>query len=165
MKAKVRRLGVDIGRVIISASCNDGDDTSFLRADVQGALQTPPHEGVFEILPRLVRHFEGQVWLVSKAREPMQQKTNQWLAHHQFFVRTGIPPEHLRYCLERHEKADHCRELGISHFIDDRLDVLGFLEGVVRRRYLFGPQKPGLVPPRGVTWLRSWRDARISAFL
>lgn len=43
--------------------------------------------------------------------------------------------------LERPQKAQHCRELAITHFIDDRWHVLEHLEGVVRHRYLFGLQR------------------------
>lgn len=164
MRARRRRLGVDVGRVIISAAGSDGEDTSFLRITGDAVLKTPPSEGVFEVLPGLVRHFEGEVWLVSKAREGMQAKTNRWLAHHRFFERTGVPPNHLRYCLERSEKASQCAELRITHFIDDRIDVITSLEGIVARRYLFGPDKPDVALPRGVTWLKTWYDARISAF-
>ena len=164
MRTRTRRLGVDIGRVIISAAGSDDEDTSFLRATGDAVLKTPPSEGVFEVLPRLVQHFDGEVWLVSKAREGMQAKTNRWLAHHRFFERTGVPPINLRYCLERSEKASQCAELHITHFIDDRIDVITSLEGVVTRRYLFGPQARDLVLPRGVTWVKTWYDARISAF-
>ena len=45
------------------------------------------------------------------------------------------------FCLKRPEKAIHCRELGITHFIDDRTDVLAAMIGVVPLLYLFGPQR------------------------
>lgn len=96
---------------------------------------------------------------MSKAGPRVQEKTRQWLRQHRFFERTGIPPDHLRFCLERPQKADHCRELAITHFIDDRADVLEHLEGVVRNRYLFGPQrKPHAMA--GVVAVLSWETAR-----
>jgi hypothetical protein len=54
----------------------------------------------------------------------------------------------VRFCLKRPEKAVHCRELQITHFIDDRTDVLEAMLGVVPNLYLFGPQAdrpPGMV--------------------
>jgi hypothetical protein len=149
-------LGIDIGRVLISPDRADGGDTSFIGGSLEAALATPPYEGMFEALPALVRHFQGRVWLVSKARSRVEHKTRCWLAHHRFFERTGIPSDHLRFCIERHQKAEHCRELGVSHFIDDRLDVLGHLEGVVQSRYLFGPQKAGTAVPSDILSLPSW---------
>jgi hypothetical protein len=68
-------------------------------------------------------------------------------------------PDHLRFCFERHEKARHCLDLGLTHFLDDRLDVLAHLEGVVPHRYLFGPQKPGTVVPAAVAHVSDWMRA------
>lgn len=45
-----------------------------------------------------------------------------------------------RPCLRRADKAAHCAELGITHFVDDRREVLKFLVGIVPHLYLFGPQ-------------------------
>ncbi len=138
----MERLGIDIGRVLTAPDAEGGRaDTSFIGGSLQDALDTPPYEGMFETVPQLVEQFGGRVWLVSKAGPRVQEKTRHWLRHHRFFERTGVSPQNLRFCLERPQKAQHCRELAITHFIDDRPDVLAHLEGVVWRRYLFGPQR------------------------
>jgi hypothetical protein len=62
----------------------------------------------------------------------------------------------VRFCLQRPEKALHCRELGITHFIDDRTDVLEAMIGVVPNLYLFGPQRAPAPP--GMRHLGSWWD-------
>jgi len=135
------RLGVDIGRVIITGPDDPhGADTAFFGADEQAMLATPAVDGVFDVLPRLVERFDGRVWLVSKCGERIQRHTEQWLAHHRFFERTGVPAGNQRFCLRRVDKAAHARELGLTHFVDDRLDVLEALRDVVAHRYLFGPQ-------------------------
>lgn len=152
-------LGIDIGRVIIAPDSTGDEDTSFFGGTTKHMLATPPSEGLYEVLPDIVRCFEGRVWLVSKARQRVQEKTRLWLAHQRFFERTGIAPSHLRFCLERAEKADHCRELGITHFIDDRQDVLHHLKGIVQHRYLFGPQ-PSPAPP-DVVPVESWQIVRL----
>jgi hypothetical protein len=157
-------LGIDIGRVLISPDPAGGGDTSFIGGSLEAALATPPYEGMFEALPALVQHFGGKVWLVSKARSRVEDKTRRWLAHHQFFERTGIAPSHLRFCIERHQKAHHCRDLGITHFIDDRLDVLRHLDGVVRARFLFGPQKDSISVPGDIVRLPCWGQVRLEAF-
>lgn len=153
------KLGIDIGRVLISPDAHGtGSDTSFIGGSLQDALDTPPYDGMMDVVPGLVQLFAGQVWLVSKCGPRVQEKSRLWLRHHRFFERTGIPPENLRFCLERPQKADHCAELGITHFIDDRPDVLKYLNGVVEHRYLFGPQKtPGT--PHGIVAIPAWRDA------
>ena len=147
-------LGIDVGRVIIRPDDADGADTSFIGGSMQDALKTPPFTGMFEVVPRLVTQFGGRVWIVSKCGPAVQQKTLRWFEHHRFFERTGIPRGNVRFCLKRPEKAIHCRELGIRHFIDDRTDVLQAMQGVVANRYLFGPQRGPV--PCGMLHTPSW---------
>lgn len=91
------------------------------------------------------------VWIVSKCGERIQRRTLRWLDHHDVYERTGLPRGNVRFCRQRAEKASHCRELGITHFIDDRADVLSHLRGLVPNLYLFGAQTrpiPGWGHPR-----------------
>jgi hypothetical protein len=152
------RLGVDIGRVIIDGTHHpDGGDTAFFTGDTARLLRTPPMADVFEVLPRLAASFGGRVWLVSKCGERVEQRTRLWLAHHEFADRTGIAEDHVRFCRRRPDKAVHCAELGITHFVDDRPDVHEALAGVVGHRFLFGPQaQPS---PPGVVATLTWSDA------
>ncbi|WP_129777985.1 hypothetical protein [Peristeroidobacter soli] len=52
--------------------------------------------------------------------------------------------------------AVHGRELGITHFIDDRIDVLQAMRSVVPNLYLFGPQF-GPQPP-GMRHVHGWAE-------
>jgi len=133
-------LGVDIGRVIIAAGGGRGD-TSFLDGDLAAALATPPSPGALRSLRALVAAFEGRVWLVSKAGPRVQDRTRRWLDHHRFWEETGVAAGHLRFCRGRADKAEIARALGLTHFIDDRADVLGHMVGLVAHRLLFGPQR------------------------
>ncbi|MES2938724.1 MAG: hypothetical protein V4864_13645 [Pseudomonadota bacterium] len=156
----MKKLGIDIGRVLIAPDpTGGGADTSFIGGSLEAALRTPPYEGMFDAVPLLVQLFGGQAWLVSKAGPRVQEKTRQWLQHHAFFQRTGIASGNIRFCLERSQKALHCRELGITHFIDDRSDVLGHLKGVVPHRFLFGPQKTPQ-SDRSIVAISRWDEAR-----
>src|SRR5262245_43227688 len=128
-------LGIDIGRVIIHG---DGPDTSFIGATDDDALKAPPMSGAFEAIGRLVPLFEGRVWLVSKCGPRIAGRSLGWLDHHRFWETTGVAREHVRFCRQRKEKAGICIDLGIGWFVDDRLDVLIPMEGVVRHRFLFG---------------------------
>ena len=130
-------LGVDIGGVIID-KVNDGTDTSFFSANF---LQTTAVPGVFQALRRLVdERFGSQVYLVSKCGQRVQKRTLLWLARedNNFYEQTGISPNHVWFCKQRHEKAGICQKLGITHFIDDRLEILGNLT-TVENLYLFQP--------------------------
>jgi len=126
-------LGVDIGGVIINR-VGDDHDTSFFG---ETPMRTPAVEGVFEALAALAADpFRGRVHLVSKARPATADRTLRWLALHAFAGRTGIGDDRLHFVLERAEKAPVCERLGITHFVDDRMDVLRHL-GAVPHRYLF----------------------------
>jgi hypothetical protein len=156
---KEPRLGVDFGRVINEGSAEPGgDDTTFLSGGFDEAMRTPEMPGLYDVLPGLVARFEGRVWIVSKCGERIQERTSQWLDHHNFWTRTGISPDHVRFCRQRPEKAIHCKQLAITHFIDDRRDVLGHLRGLVDHLYLFGPQK--LPAPDWVEATPTWADVQ-----
>lgn len=159
------RLGVDFGRVIQGGALPDGADTMFVGGTLQEALESPPTEGAFEVLPRLADLFGGRVWIISKCGPVTERKTRLWLEHHRFWTRTGIPAGHLRFCRQRAEKARHCAELGITHMIDDRLGVHQAIRDVVAHRYLFGPQT-GPVPD-WVVPTPTWADveAKVTADL
>jgi hypothetical protein len=157
MNTSGMRLGVDIGRVIIGGGVVPGSsDTQFFSGDTTRMLATPAVPGAFETLARLAPRFE-QVWLISKCGDRVRRHTRLWLDHHDFAARTGIPRDHLRFCLKRPEKAIHCAELGITHFVDDKLDVHQALRGVVPYRYLFGPQRTP--PPAWVQHTATWAEA------
>ena len=53
-----------------------------------------------------------------------------WLQSVDFFSRTGLHKDPLRFCLQREDKASICRELEITHFIDDRVHLMQILRGV-----------------------------------
>ena len=152
-------LGVDIGGVIIGQG-NDSNDTSFFSDNF---LATPAMPGVFAELARLVdTKFGDQVYLVSKCRKRVQDRSLAWLQHRRFFELTGISPDNVRFCRKRPRKAAIARKLRLTHFVDDRLEVLGYLDTVVENLYLFRP-KPDEIQrhrqhlPR-VRIVQSWTD-------
>lgn len=148
------RLGIDIGRVIIGG---EGADTQFLDGDEASAMATPAVTGALEAIAQLMALFDGNVWLVSKAGPRIQARTRRWLDERRFFDVTGVSREHLRFCRERREKAEHALTLGLTHFIDDRFDVLHHLEGLVPNRFLFGPQRRPYTSAPTLTHVRDWR--------
>lgn len=131
----MNRLGIDIGRVIIAGGSGAGD-TSFFSGDTTAMLRTPAVPDALEAIARLVPLF-GEAWLVSKCGPRVQERSLEWLRHHRFFERTAIPEGNVRFCLRRPEKAIHCAELGITHFVDDKVDVIAAITPVVPYRYLF----------------------------
>ena len=137
--------GIDIGRVLIPG---DGPDTSFVGCTDEQALAAPAMPGAFEAITRLCQRFAGRVWLVSKCGPRIQERSRRWLDRHRFFQQTGIRYGQVRFCRERKDKAPICKQLGVTLFVDDRLDVLAAMAGVVPHRFQFGASAapPGIVP-------------------
>jgi len=158
------RLGIDVGRVLISPGDESSPDTSFIGGSLEDALRTPPYEDMFEVLPALVETFAARVWIVSKCGVRVRERTEAWFQHHAFFERTGIDRANVRFCRERAQKTPICAELGITHFIDDRADVLEPMRGIVGNRFLFGPQRKPMTSDTGLVLVEDWR-AVARAFL
>lgn len=154
-------LGVDIGRVIIGAADSSGKaDTSFISGSEAAALLTPPSPGAFDAIAELTQAFSGRVWLVSKCGPRIQALTQRWLKHSAFYEKTGVRRDRILFCRRRPEKREHCLAIGATHFIDDRLDVLQHLVGVVPRLYWFGHQRGTAGAPPWVQPTRDWAQAR-----
>lgn len=156
-----RVLGVDIGGVVIArSSTREHEDTSFFG---HRYLETPEVPGALATLASLTGSGRfAFVHFVSKAGEAVARKTREWLAHHDAHAVTGIQPTRLHFCRARHEKRDICTSLGVTDFIDDRIDILQNLDGAVARRYLFAPigdrHRPAQ-PPVGLIMVGGWEDA------
>ena len=144
------RIGVDIGKVLIGGG--GPNDTPFLGTTDAMAMDAPEVPGSFEGVAELVELTGGAVWLVSKCGSGIERRTQLWLEHHDFWDATGVPREHAVFCRERREKAPIARRLGLTHFVDDRADVLEPMAGVVEHRYLFGAAQS----PEGLTATPSW---------
>jgi hypothetical protein len=152
------RLGVDFGRVIHGGLLAPGDqDTAFLDGSFEEALASPATEGVYDVLPGLIEAFGGRAWIISKCGDRVRERTLAWLDRHDFYERTGLRRGNVRFCRKRQEKAGHCAELGITHMIDDRLDVHRAIREIVPYRYLFGPKEG----PEWVRHIPDWGAAQI----
>lgn len=126
-------LGIDIGNVIIEG--RGAEDTSFFSDNF---LNTPSVADAFYAIARLVPMF-SETHLVSKCGGNVQRKTRLWLEHHDFYKKTGVQPGNVNFCLDRAAKAPICERLGVTHFVDDKLEVLSYLTSV-KWRYLFRPR-------------------------
>jgi hypothetical protein len=145
-------LGVDVGGVLIDRIRADGSDTSFFS---DRFLETPAVAGAFATLVRLSQErFGDRIHIVSKCGPRTEAKTKLWLAHHRLHELIGLEPERVHFCRERRDKGPICKRLGVTHFVDDRLDVLGHL-ATVPHRFLFGPQEGGL-DLKGAVHVENW---------
>lgn len=82
--------------------------------------------------------FKREVLLVSSLPENEHANARLWLAHHNFFNRTGLERWRLRFVANDAEKLHAVRSLKITHFIEPRLDGLVGMSAM-QHRCLFDP--------------------------
>lgn len=152
-------LGVDVGGVLLDFVPYIGKELDFKE---ERYLETPEVEGAFGAVASLnAGRFAGNVYLVSRVKEG-PERVLAWLRHRKFFERTGIPESHFNHCFERNEKAPICRRLGITHFVDDRAEVLQTMADFVPNLYQF----QGLNEDRAkftdlgdrITFVKNWKE-------
>lgn len=148
------RIGIDFGRVIMCPIKNGIQDTSFLGRSFSEAMKTPASTGAIECIGKLVQRYNGHVFIVSKCGESVEKKTRGWLRNNEVYAKTGLLRERVHFCTKRKAKAPICNRLGITHFIDDRADVLSHMVGIVPNLYLFGEQTKAA--PAWAETLLSW---------
>ena len=127
-------LGVDIGGVILDFMPYRNTERGF---DGPRYLEVPEIEGAIDALALLNKSvFKDSVHLVSKI-DRGSTRTLEWLHSRKFFERTGIPEGNLHICYERSEKEGIVAGLGITHFVDDRTEVMSYMIGTVPNLYIF----------------------------
>lgn len=149
LKSNGPAIGVDLGGVVIELL----DDELYAASSDWQLLERPPMQGAVTALTQLVEAFEGQVYLVSKCSVRGEHISRQWLAQNHILEQVGIKPLHVWFCRHWSDKAEIAARLGLTYFIDDRVEVLGQMDSVPYR-YLFGVQGanalPGMLP--APTW-------------
>jgi len=149
------RVGIDFGGVIVrNLKEVPGEDTGL-------AFSAGLHvarDGAYDAIRRIVAACDGRVWIVSKAGPRMQARTLAWLDAVEFFSRTDLEPDNVRFCLQREDKERICRDLGITHFIDDRVHVMQILRGTVQHLYLLGEPGGEKFCPPWATFASSWPE-------
>jgi carboxypeptidase C (cathepsin A) len=133
---KKKVLGVDIGNVIINSRLHD-PKTKEVDEEVYASF--PPSNGVFDSLQTLSEYFDGEVYLISKCTEWAQEQILLWLKVRDFYTKTGIKENNIYFVRQRHEKDSVCQKLGVTHFIDDRLEVLSYMIESTPNLVLFQP--------------------------
>lgn len=157
MITTIPRLGLDVGGVLTDQRANDDTETAF-KGDQY--LRTTPVPGMYKGVRRLVKRFTPvNSFIVSKCGEEIEGKTRKWLPHIDFYRRTGFNPDHLNFCLTREGKVPIAKGLKLTHFVDDRQDVLRYLEPIVPYRFLFGPQDEEIEPRPGLYIVETWDEA------
>lgn len=122
-------LGIDFGRTI----CDIGSGhVTTGRAEVDPHFFDLPFvDGALEQIKSFVPLFGPQsMHIVSKCAPESEDPIKGWLARKNFWELTGMREGNIHFCRERDQKFEICLELGVSHFVDDRREVLHYLRGV-----------------------------------
>src|SRR3989338_916816 len=131
-------LGVDIGQVLIEQR---PEDPSLLFRG-PNYLNSPEMPDAFRVLRRLrEERFGDNIYLITRCGRTVREKRIEWLDHHSFYERVGIPRVTPRYCWTPQNKSDVCYDLGITHFIDDDPRELVHLDGLIPTLLLFRPEE------------------------
>lgn len=101
-------LGIDLGNTIHHKDENG---------------ERVPMPDSFQIIKELVGKVK-KVYIVSRVDEEQKRRAKIWFEKHNFFQETGLTPEQVFFCEERPEKGPICKTLGVTHFIDDRVEVM-----------------------------------------
>ena len=76
--------------------------------------------------------------------------------------KTGVKPENVLFCRERHEKDKICKDNNIKYFIDDRLEVLSHMVNTAPHLFLYQPDQAEIDEYRQflpkVTRVESWAE-------
>ncbi len=136
-----RLLGVDIGGVIKDSGYLDGEVPGAI--DALARIQT---HGGFDYLYLVSQTIVGSRWYVQR-----------WLTQRDFWARTGIKKDSdVLFCNRWCDKALFAEELHLTHFIDDRFDVLNSMPPLVTHCFLFGGSHVGEGLPSDMIYVPDW---------
>jgi hypothetical protein len=128
-----RGIGVDIGGVVIDHATSE----ALLQGQFDAVREVPGAVNTLRWLHR-VGGYERGVHLVSRCGAEVEAATLACFDARDVWGRTGLPRDHVHFVRTTVDKAEVARALGVSHFVDDRLDVLRSMPDVANR-YLFAP--------------------------
>jgi hypothetical protein len=121
MKLKeVKKWGIDIGNVLIQ----NGSYTSYSTIDDMKYIQDSL-VGLKFIIDTV---GSDNVWLISKVSPEQQKLTEIILDKFEIYSQTGLDRNHVKFCLERLDKAPIIKELGLEGHIDDRGEIIDSLQ-------------------------------------
>jgi len=133
----VNKIGIDIGGVIIDRARNDNSDTSLFGANYLNAHAV---DGAMQVISKINKElFPNETYIISKCGANIERKSREWLKHNGFYEQTGMSEDKVHFCRQRADKAPIAQKLGLTHFIDDKLEVLGYMYDIVPHRILFNP--------------------------
>ena len=151
------RLGVDIGGVLKPHRTPETEPRF-----VTSLQTTEPVPGSLETLRRLASGgFGPRLWVVSKCRAENEEPLRAWLGRNGFLDDGLVLLTDVHFCRERADKAEIARHLRLSHFVDDRPEVMSHMDRAIHR-VLFQPDRDDAAAYAasigGVPMVETWDD-------
>jgi len=115
-------LGIDFGDTIESHN-NEGEKVENPRA--------------MEVIARCVKQCRA-TYVISKVNPRQLAGLTKWCLDHDFFHKTNLPIQNMRFCEKRYDKGPIASGLCITHMIDDRPEVMAHMPRSVVK-ILFNP--------------------------
>lgn len=117
------------------------------------------NKGAAEGVAKLREVFEDQIYVVSRVDDEVQElEVGGFIQAH--FDQLQIPSKRVFFCLKRSDKGAIVDRLKITHFLDDRTEVLSHMH-TVPHRYAMNPTPEQLrdFPPDNITVVKDWEEA------
>ena len=107
------------------------------------------------VIRRMVDAPDTSVYIISKVDEEQEKRAKAWIDLSNFYLHTGLTPANVHFCRERAEKGAIARDLGLTHHIDDRPEVMAFMPPSVFK-YLYEP-----IPEDVVVWFNKLLNTQV----
>jgi hypothetical protein len=116
-------FAVDIGQVLVEQFIPE------FHFHGKHYLSAPELPDAFRVLRRLHSERGMEITLATRCASPrLRSRRTEWLDHHDFWQRVGIPRVAPLYCWTPHYKSSIFFDCGITHAIDDDPDELLHLD-------------------------------------
>ena len=124
----MKNLGIDIGWTIKGDRISGNKDLPALNS--------------FEIIKKLHNYFDN-IYFISKCNSEQKLHVEEWLIKYDVFNQTKVSPTNIYFCFERKDKSIFAKALELTHFIDDRPEVMYHLPNEIVK-ILFSPTSEDL---------------------
>lgn len=114
------KIGIDINGVLANNKLSHINTRDYSIFSVM--------ENAIKVVKKLVKHYGSEnIYIISRAQScQLSFITGIWMETHNFLQETNISLDNVKICTRLKDKAIIAEKLNITHFIDDRPEVLSY---------------------------------------
>lgn len=150
----MRTIGIDFGNTITYKAFPEASERLV-------------YPDCFRVIRRMVTAPDTDVYIISKVDDEQKKRAIEWMEKANFYAETGIAPDYVLFCKERHEKGLIADALELTHHIDDRPEVMVHMNSSIRK-YLYDPVAADVVTffngLSNTRIVKSWRELELEFF-